>query len=62
MTHATICDDCEFREETADYVAATLVRDDHEGKTGHTARVLPVTFNEAGKEPATDGGEKYEWW
>ncbi|MDZ7689229.1 MAG: hypothetical protein U5J64_11080 [Halobacteriales archaeon] len=42
--HAAVCSVCDFREEAADYIAATLLVDRHEEKTGHEVDVLPVTF------------------
>jgi len=60
MTHAAVCEDCDLRETAEDYIAASLVVEDHEKRTGHDADVLPVTFDN-GEEAAADGG-KYECW
>ena len=60
MTHAAVCTVCDLREEAEDYVAASLVVEEHEEKTGHEVDVLPVGF-ENGDEVRADGG-KYECW
>jgi len=44
MTHAAVCNNCDLRTETCDYIAASLVRDRHEEEADHDADVIPVSF------------------